>query len=107
MHFLVLLLVAACAWSGSLQAQVRTIPEQAKGGEIRHVQDMVVSIGGVALRLAPGAQIRDGSNRLVVPTALPPGAQVKYLLNDEGLVRQVWILTPAEAAKPPAAAAKQ
>jgi hypothetical protein len=91
--FAVLILVL----SASAHAQLRTIPEQAKGGEIRHVQESIVSISGVELRLAPGAQIRDEANRLVVPTAVPAGAQVKYLLNDEGLVRQVWILTPAEA----------
>jgi hypothetical protein len=91
--FAVLILVL----SASAHAQLRAIPEQAKGGEIRHVQESIVSINGVELRLAPGAQIRDEANRLVVPTALPSGAQVKYLLNDEGLVRRVWILTPAEA----------
>ena len=64
---------------------------------MRHLQDMIVAIDGVALRLAPGAQIRDQSNRLLVPTAVPAGAQVKYLLDAEGLVRQVWILTPEEA----------
>jgi len=83
--------------SASAHAQLRAIPEHAKGGEIRHVQESIVSIDGVELRLAPGAQIRDEANRLVIPTAVPAGAQVKYLLNDEGLVRQVWILTPAEA----------
>jgi hypothetical protein len=94
-----LFIASACALSASAQAQVRTIPDQAKQGEIRHVQEAIVSIDGVQQRLAPGAQIRDESNRLVVPTAVPAGAQVKYLLNDEGQVRQVWILTPAEAAK--------
>jgi hypothetical protein len=94
-----LLLVLACVLSASAQAQLRTIPEQAKAGEIRHLQDMLVSINGVELRLAPGAQIRDAANRVVVPTAVPAGAQVKYLLDEQGLVRQVWILTPHEAAQ--------
>ncbi|HEV8108587.1 MAG TPA: hypothetical protein VGP97_13780, partial [Burkholderiales bacterium] len=60
-------------------------------------QDMIASINGVAVRLAPGVQIRDQDNRLVLPTAVPPGSQVKYLLDEQGMVRQVWILTPAEA----------
>ena len=94
-------IVAACALIATTcaYAQVRSIPEAAKRGEIRHVQEAIVSIDGVQQRLAPGAQIRDQDNRLVVPTALPAGAQVKYVLNREGMVRQVWILTPAEAAK--------
>ena len=81
------------------QAQARTIPEQAKDGEMRHVQETLVSINGVQMRLAPGAQIRDEANRLIVPTALPADAKVKYLLDSEGLVRQVWILSPQETPK--------
>jgi hypothetical protein len=53
----------------------------------------------VRQRLAPGARIRDTTNRVIVPTAVPSRAPVKYLYNGEGLVRQVWILTPEEAAK--------
>jgi hypothetical protein len=99
MQFLRVLIVCVCALSASAQAQLRTIPEQAKGGQIRHVQETIVLIDGVRMRLAPGVQIRDEWNRLMVPTALPPGAKVRYLLDSEGLVRQVWILTPQEAAK--------
>jgi hypothetical protein len=99
MHFLRLLAILLCAalCALSAQAQVRNIPEQAKDGEISHLQDMIASINGVAVRLAPGVQIRDQDNRLVLPTAVPPGSQVKYLLDEQGMVRQVWILTPAEA----------
>jgi hypothetical protein len=85
--------------AASAQAQLRTIPGEAKDGEIRHVYDMLVSINGVQMRLAPGAQIRDEANRIIVPTALPARTKVKYVLDNEGLVRQVWILTPQEAAK--------
>ena len=99
MRPLVRLLIAfACLVSASAQAQLRTIPGEAKPGEIRHVQETIVLIDGVRMRLAPGVQIRDEWNRLMVPTALPPGAKVRYLLDSEGLVRQVWILTPQEAA---------
>ena len=90
-------LASLCALSMSAQAQLRTIPGEAKGGEMRHVQDMIVAINGVQLRLAPGAQIRDVSNRIVFPTALPAGAHVKYLLDHHGQLRRVWILTPEEA----------
>jgi hypothetical protein len=92
-----LLIASTCVLTALAHAQVRSIPDDAKRGEIRHVQEAIVSIDGVQQRLAPGAQIRDQDNRLLVPTALPPRAQVRYLLNNEGLVRQVWILTPAEA----------
>lgn len=91
------LLVCLCLLAAGAQAQLRTIPEQAKDGQIRHLQDMIVSIDGVAVRLAPGVQIRDRDNRLMLPTAIPAGAQVRYLLDPDGQVRQVWVLTPDEA----------
>ena len=102
MQFPATLLVCLFLISASVHAQARNIPEQAKGGAITHLQDMIVSIDGVAVRLAPGVQIRDQENRLVVPTAVPPGSQVKYLLDQEGFVRRVWILTPEEAQQPAA-----
>ena len=97
MPLLRLLLAFACLLCAGVHAQVRAIPGDAKRGEIRHVENMLVQIDGTPQRLAPGAQIRDASNRVLVPTALPAGAQVKYLLNEEGMVRRVWILTPEEA----------
>jgi hypothetical protein len=97
MRFSGTLLACLCLIAGSAYAQARNIPEQAKDGAISHLQDMMVSIDGVTVRLAPGVQIRDQDNRLVLPTAVPAGSQVKYLLDEQGLVRQVWILTPDEA----------
>ena len=102
MRFSGALLACLSLIAAGAHAQARNIPEQAKGGAITHLQDMIVSINGVAARLAPGVQIRDQNNRLVVPTAVPPGSQVKYLLDQDGFVRQVWILTPEEAQAPAA-----
>jgi hypothetical protein len=81
-------------------AQLRTLPQEATRGHIRHVAEMDVEIDGARERLSPGAQIRDGSNRLVLPSALPAGALVKYARDAQGLVHRVWILTPEEAARP-------
>jgi hypothetical protein len=99
MPFFGIALALTFVLSTSAYAQLRSIPDEAKRGEIRHLQDMVVAIDGVPQRLAPGAQIRDASNRVVVPAAVAAGTEVKYVLNDEGLVRQIWVLSPAEAAK--------
>jgi hypothetical protein len=82
-------------------AQVRTIPKQAQRGEIRHVQDMHVELNGKALRLSPGAQIRDMDNRLVLPTSLVEKADVRFLLDGMGLVHRVWIMTPLERTQAP------
>jgi hypothetical protein len=81
-------------------AQFRHIPADAKRGEIRHLQEMIVEIDGKAMRLAPGAQIRDASNLIVLPVAVPGGALVKYTRDTQGYVTRVWILTPQEAAQP-------
>jgi len=65
-----------------------------------HVEGMTVSIDGAPAQLAPGAQIRGPTNMIVLPVALPPGSLVKYTLDSLGQVKQVWILTPQEAAQP-------
>ena len=96
-HLLAVLLLLGCA--GAAYGQLRTIPEDAKRGKMRHVHGMVVEIDGKALQLAAGAQIRSMSNLIVVPTAIPPGALVKYQLDAQGMVRRVWFLTPQEAAQ--------
>ena len=88
--------LAAGAW-----AQLRTLPADSKRGKIEHVHDMIVAIDGVQKRLAPGAQIRGPSNALVVPVAIPKGALARYVLDGEGRVRQVWILSPTELALEP------
>jgi hypothetical protein len=96
---LVLCLLAASA--SSALAQLRTIPANAQSGTIRHLQGMLVEIDGQPVMLAPGAQIRDTSNRVIVPTALPPGAQIRYVLDRQGQPYRIWLLSPAEAALPP------
>lgn len=88
------------AWCAAAAAQLRTIPTDAKRGTMRHVQDMVVEIDGARARLAPGAQIRSVSNTIVLPGALPPDSPVRYLFDATGQIKQVWILSPQEAAAP-------
>jgi len=80
-------------------AQLRSIPTAAQRGEIRHVQGMLVEIDGKRILLAPGAQIRDTSNRIIMPAALPPGAPIRYLLDVQGMPARIWLLSPAEAAQ--------
>ena len=97
MRFFRALLVCLFLIAASAHAQLRSIPEQAKDGAISQQPDMIVSVNGVAVRLAPGAKIRDQDNRIVLPGTVPAGTQIKYLLDPEGQVRQVWIPTPDEA----------
>jgi hypothetical protein len=94
--------LALGAFATAALAQLRTIPKEAKLGEIRHLQSMMVEINGQARQLAPGAQIRDPDNRLVLPVALGQRVLMRYLADPSGQVTRVWILSPAErAALPP------
>jgi hypothetical protein len=92
-------LVAAA--SGSV-AQLRPIPAEAQVGTMRHLETMVVELDGQPRQLAPGAQIRDTDNRLVLPVSLQEREPVRYLLDGAGLVYRVWVLSAEEkAALPP------
>jgi hypothetical protein len=53
------------------------------------------------VQLAPGAQIRDQQNLIIVPMAIPQGgAQADYILNGDGELFRAWLLTPQELAQP-------
>jgi hypothetical protein len=83
-------------------AQLRTIPKEATLGEIRHLEAMWVEIDGKPRQLAPGAQIRDPDNRLVLPASLVGKSPMRYLVDGAGMVHRIWILSPREkAALPP------
>ena len=97
MRALFILLLALIATP--VAAQLRTIPKDARLAEIRHVQANVVELNGRQVQLAAGARIRDTSNRIIMPTALPAGALVKFRLNGMGEVHEVWLVTREEAAK--------
>ena len=75
------------------------VPKDAQRAQMRHLYDMTLSLDGKERKLAPGAQIRDTSNRMVVPSAVAGPVLVKYRLDPDGSLRQVWILTPEEAAQ--------
>ena len=94
-----LFLAIALAASLGAQAQVRAIPEGAKRAQMRHLEDTRVQLGGKEMRLSAGAQIRDASNLIVQPSAVPEGSLVKYTLDGAGYVHRVWILTQQEAAQ--------
>ena len=80
-------------------AQLRTLPAEAKRGQIRHLQETIVQIDGTQARLAIGAQVRDAHNRILVPAAIPADSVVKYTVNAQGEVSAVWILDAQEAAQ--------
>jgi hypothetical protein len=92
--------LAAALMASPAGAQLRTIPADAERGVMRHISGMTVQLNGETVRLGTGAQIRDTSNRIILPGMLPPESLVKYKLDLQGQVHRIWILSPEEAAKP-------
>jgi hypothetical protein len=79
-------------------AGLRPIPAEAVKARMSPPQDGWVEIGGRPARLAPGAQIRDAGNFIVMSGTVQQPVQVRYLLDDSGAVSRVWILSAQEAA---------
>ena len=84
----------------AIAALPRPIPDDAVKAKAAFVQPGLVQVKGTALRLSPGAQIRDTSNRIVLPSHISGEYTVRMLLDKGGQVHRVWILTPEEAAAP-------
>lgn len=92
------LLAALLALPLAAQAQWRAIPAAAKRAELHHLEGMAVSINGTAVLLPAGAQIRDARNLIVVPSAIVGTVLARVLVDAQGQVTRVWILSPEEAA---------
>jgi hypothetical protein len=93
----ILLLIAASAMA---QQRPVAVPSDAQVARMTYVEAThSVDLDGVREQLSPGAQIRDQSNRIIVPAAMPPDSVVCYQRDTAGLVHRVWILTPEEAAQ--------
>ena len=90
---------AVClAAPASAQVQ-RVFPQNALRGAIVIGEAPEISLNGRAGRLSPGSRIRDMNNMTVVPSAVIGGRyRVNYTIDLSGLVKDVWILRPEEAA---------
>lgn len=85
----------------SVQAQgtPRTFPESALRGKLVVTLPPEVTLNGKPDRLSPGARIHDTNNLLVMSGGLlNRELVVNYVRDGHGLIHQVWILTPQEAA---------
>jgi len=78
----------------------RTIPAAALRGEMQPPSAGSVSIAGNDLRLAPGLQIRDPQNRIILSDTVRQPLLVKYLTDSNGQVARIWVLTGGEASLP-------
>lgn len=84
-------------------AQVqRNFPQNALRGELQILQPPEALLNGQPARLAPGARLRDADNMIQVSGRLAGSKlAVHYTLDTLGLVKDVWVLQPAELAKRP------
>jgi hypothetical protein len=101
--FAALVVLSATLTTLPAVAQVqRTFPQNALRGALVIGEPPEITLNGKPARLAPGARIRNQANMLEMSGSLT-GARllVHYTLDSFDLVKDVWILTPAEAAKKP------
>ncbi|NUZ05689.1 hypothetical protein [Piscinibacter koreensis] len=94
-------LASLAALPAAAQVQ-RSFPADALRGTLVINDPPEATLNGRPARLAPGARIRTAENMMAMSASLV-GARllVHYTLDTLGLVKDVWILTPEEAAKRP------
>ena len=96
-----LLLAGALALPAAAQAPRNFIVKTLRGTVV-FGQPPEITLNGKPARLAPGARIRDENNLLQLPgTLIGRKAVVNYTTELEGMLLDVWLLTPAEAARKP------
>ena len=101
-HFLSVLVAGLSGLASTLAfaALPRPIPDDAARVKMAFPSPGVVQVKDATLRLSPGAQIRDTYNRIVLPSHVAGEYVVRMLMDRNGQVHRVWILTPEEAAAP-------
>ena len=96
-------LVCAATLCSPAQAQVqRNFPATALRGVLVVTQSPDVTLNGHAARMAPGARLRGDTNLLLQPASVTgQKLLVHYTVDPQGLLMDVWVLNPVEAAKKP------
>ena len=94
-----ILSIAAAPATAQVQ---RTFPADALRGALVVENAPEVTINGTPARLAPGARIR-GQNNMIALSGAVAGQRllVHYTIDMNGHIKDVWILTPEEAARQP------
>ena len=79
----------------------RLFPAKVQRGSISFTAPPMVELDGKTERLGPGVRVRDAHNRVALTGALRGKSfVVNYQRDAAGMVREIWILTPAEIARP-------
>jgi hypothetical protein len=96
-HLLILLLLLSAAVHAD--GIFRNLPPQARLAQMGPPYGNQVALNGKVYRLAPGSQIRDARNLIVLPMSLqdmPGEVPVRFLLDSSGEIIRIWMLTPEE-----------
>lgn len=98
--FLLTLGIANFHQNAAAQTGERGFPAKALRGTLVVQAPPEVLLDGRADRLSPGARIRDTRNLLTLSASLVGHElNVNYVRDGAGLIHEVWILTPEEAAQ--------
>lgn len=66
---------------------------ETKKGTLQAVDNNVLLLNGDNCLLAPGGQIRDSNNLIVLPFTLQSPVNVRYQLNESGQIYRAWIIS--------------
>ena len=92
------LLLASLVGTASAQ-QVRDFPPNALRGKLVVQAPPQITLDGKPDQLSPGARIRNPQNMFVMSATLTgQPLVVNYTRESNGMVHEVWVLTPQEAA---------
>ena len=81
-----------------VKPNVRKFPPKAARGEMVVLAPPMIGMNGKQARLSVGARIRDVNNHFVLSSALlNQKLVVNYVLDNTGMVHEVWILNAEEA----------
>lgn len=95
---LALSVAAALPLTASAQNLLRQFPAAALRGTLEVTAPPNVLLNGQAARLSPGARIKNTNNALMMSGSLVGNRLVvNYLQDRQGLVHEVWLLSPTEA----------
>lgn len=82
-------------------ADVRDIPASTKQVKVSPYTSRSLLIEGKEVFLTAGARIHSDANRTVVPGRVLPNSIARVMVERDGRLSEVWILTPDEIARGP------
>lgn len=78
----------------------RMLPENTIRADMIVYSPTTAAVNGEMMPLAPGVQIRDPFNTVVLPGMIRQVVPVRYQTDVSGSIAKVWILSQREAAQP-------